>query len=70
MSCMEKLLNIRFDSEDPVTIAGFLTEKLQHLPRKGERVPYQGYVFQVQKSTPKRVVQVLIFKDKFLCRIH
>ncbi len=61
---IEKLLNIRFDSEDAVTIAGFLTEKLQHLPRKGERVPYQGYVFQVQKSTPKRVVQVLIFKDK------
>lgn len=59
-----KLLKINFDSEDVVTIAGFLTEKLQHLPRKGERFTYQGYVFQVQKSTPKRVVQVLIFKEK------
>jgi putative hemolysin len=61
---IEKLLNIRFDNEDSITIAGFLTEKLQHLPKKGERIAYQGYIFQVQKSTPKRVVQVLIFKDK------
>lgn len=59
-----KLLNIRFDDEDSVTLAGFLTERLQHLPRKGERLAYHGYVFQVQKSTPKRVIQVLVFKDK------
>lgn len=58
------LLNIRFNDEDVLTLAGFLTEKLQHLPRKGEQFTYQGYVFQVQKSTPKRVVQVLIFKNK------
>jgi len=57
-------LNIYFDNDDALTLAGFLTEKLQHLPRKGERFAYQGYVFQVQKSTPKRVVQVLIFKEK------
>lgn len=61
---IEKLLNIRFDNDDVVTLAGFLTEKLQHLPRKGERFAYQGYVFQVQKSTPKRVIQILVFKDK------
>ncbi|MFT6765669.1 MAG: putative hemolysin [Alteromonas naphthalenivorans] len=61
---ISKLLNIRFNNEDAITLAGFLTEKLQHLPRKGERFAYEGYVFQIQKSTPKRVVQVLVFKDK------
>ena len=60
---LEKLLNIRFDCEDAVTLAGFLTEKLQHLPKKGERFAYKSFVFQVQKSTEKRVFQVLIFKD-------
>lgn len=59
-----KLLNIRFDNDDVLTLAGFLTDKLQHLPRKGERFTYEGYIFQVQKSTPKRVIQVLIFKEK------
>jgi putative hemolysin len=61
---ISKLLNIRFDNDDVITLAGFLTEKLQHLPRKGERFTYEGYVFQVQKSTPKRVIQILIFKEK------
>ena len=60
---LEKLLNIRFDCEDAVTLGGFLTEKLQHLPKKGEQLSYSGYVFQVQKSSEKRVFQVLIFKD-------
>jgi putative hemolysin len=64
LDAIAKLLNIRFDDEDAITLAGFLTEKLQHLPRKGERYSYEGYVFQVQKSTPKRVIQVLVFKDK------
>jgi putative hemolysin len=60
---LEKLLNIRFDCEDAVTLGGFLTEKLQHLPKKGGQLSYSGYVFQVQKSSEKRVFQVLIFKD-------
>ncbi len=60
---LEKLLNIRFDCEDAVTLGGFLTEKLQRLPKKGERLSYNGYVFQVQKSSEKRVFQVLIFKN-------
>ena len=47
-----------------LTLGGFLTEKLQHLPKKGERVLYEHYYFQVQKATPKRVLQALIFRDK------
>ena len=61
---IEKLLTITFDREDSMTLAGFLTEKLQRLPKKGERFPYKGYVLQIQKTTPKRIIQVLIFKEK------
>lgn len=57
-------LNITFETEDSVTLGGFLTEKLQHLPQKGERILYKKHYFQVQKASPKRVQQVLIFAQK------
>lgn len=60
---LSELLAIEFEAEDAVTLGGFLTEQLQHLPKKGERVSYAGYTFQVQKASPKRVIQVLIFKE-------
>jgi putative hemolysin len=61
---LSELLQIEFKVEDSVTLGGFLTEYLQHLPKKGERVIYKGYYFQVQKASPKRVNQVLIFEEK------
>ena len=56
-------LAITFETEDCVTLGGFMTEKLQHLPKKGERVLYKNYYFQIQKASPKRVKQVLIFEE-------
>ena len=67
---LELLVNVRFDTEDAVTLGGFLIEKLQHLPKKGERLVYKEYVFQIQKSTEKRIVQVLIFKNKATYSSH
>lgn len=59
---LSEVLDIEFNTQDSVTLAGFLTEQLQHLPKKGERVTYGGFYFQVQKASQKRVLQVLIFK--------
>ena len=59
-----KVLSITFETENSVTLGGFLTEKLQHLPKKGERIIYKGMNFQIQKATPKRVQQVLIRPEK------
>lgn len=61
-----ELLNIKFPTKDVFTIGGFLTEQLQHLPKKGDRIYFNKYCFQVQKASPKRVLQVLIFKEKLL----
>jgi CBS domain containing-hemolysin-like protein len=61
---LEELLKIKFTTEDSVTLSGFLSEKLQHLPRKGERIFYEGFCFQVQQASARRVFQVLIFEDK------
>jgi CBS domain containing-hemolysin-like protein len=60
---LEETLKISFESEDSVTLGGFLTEQLQHLPKKGERVIYKGFNFQVHKASSKRVHQVLIFQE-------
>lgn len=61
---LKTVLAISFESESSLTLGGFLIEQLQHLPKKGERVLYKGFYFQVQKASPKRVLQVLIFKAK------
>ena len=59
---LEELLNISFKAETAITLGGFMTEQLQHLPKKGERLEYKDYVFQIQKATTRRILQVLIFK--------
>lgn len=61
---LRTLLNIDFHAEASLTLGGFLAEQLQHLPKKGERLLYKGFYFQVQKASPKRVIQVLIFQEK------
>lgn len=63
LETVSKLLNIDFeDVNDVVTLGGFLTAMLQHLPKKGEAVEYKGFQFFVQKTSPRRVSQVLIYR--------
>lgn len=55
------LLKVKFETEAAVTtLGGFLTERFQRLPRKGERLVYDGYSFQVRKVSSKKVLQVLV----------
>lgn len=60
------LLNIKFETTEVLTLGGFVTEQLQYIPKKGERVLYKGYYFQVQKATAKRVLQILVFEQNVL----
>ncbi len=60
---LSEVLGITFETETSITLGGFLTEQLQHLPRKGERISYKNYCFQIQHATPKRVHEVLIFQE-------
>jgi putative hemolysin len=61
---LQELLHMSFETESALTLGGFLTEQLQHLPKKGERVLYKKHYFQIQKASAKRVFQVLIFEEK------
>lgn len=53
-------LGIPFESQTSITLGGFLAEQLQHVPKKGERVFYKNMFLQIEKASPKRVLQVLI----------
>ena len=57
---LEDLLDIDFGPGDSLTLGGFLSEQLQHLPKCGECVNYRGYCFKIQEASEKRVLQVLI----------
>lgn len=61
---LEDLLEIDFNGDTCVTLGGFLAERLQHLPKKGERLLYEGYYFQIQQANSRKVFQVLIFQDQ------
>jgi putative hemolysin len=58
-----KFLGIVFESEDSVSLAGFLAEYLQRIPKANEQIIYKRYIFQVQKATPLRVQFVHIIKQ-------
>ena len=59
---LEDILNITFETDTALTLGGFLIEQFQHLPKKGERLWYDHYTFQVQQANSKKIIQVLIFK--------
>lgn len=60
---LTELLNIEFETEDAVTLGGFITERLQHIPKKDERFSYKNHLFQVQQTNEKKVLQVLIAQE-------
>lgn len=61
---LEKLLEITFDTKNATTLADFLMEHFNEIPRKGQLLSYKNYKFKIEKTTQKRIVHILIFKEK------
>ncbi|HLW72641.1 MAG TPA: hemolysin family protein [Candidatus Babeliales bacterium] len=57
-----KFLDITFVTEGAVSLAGFLAERLQHIPQKDEELLYNDFLFQVQKATALHVQFVHVSK--------
>ena len=55
------VLGIEFETEDALTLGGFLIEQLERVPKTGERLEYKKFHFKIQQATPKRILQVLVF---------
>lgn len=60
---ISNVLNIEFTDTQEQTLGGFVTERLHHLPKKGESLLYKDYWFQVQRATEKRIMQILVTRD-------
>lgn len=60
---LTSFLNISFEKTDSQTLSGFLNEQFQHVPKKGEKIMYRDYHFQIQQASAKRALQILIFKE-------
>lgn len=56
-------LAISFETETAITLAGFLAEKLQHMPKKEDQFVYKNLRFIVQKATVRRVLQVKVIPE-------
>lgn len=57
---LKEYLKIPFSVESSVTLGGFLTERMQHLPKKEERFYYKGYCFNIEKADKKRIISVRV----------
>jgi len=57
---LHPLLKITFNTQSAVTLGGFITEQMQHLPKKGEQLIYNDYCFTINKADSKRVISVNI----------
>jgi len=63
LSKLEPILNIRFNSEDAITLGGFLIEQFGYLPKENEEIDYSGYKFKITKSNIKKIERVLVYSD-------
>ena len=61
---VSEALHIQLSSRDSDTIAGYLCEKLGHIPAAGEYVTAGGYVFYVARMDRLRVSHVHCLRDR------
>ncbi len=61
---LSEFLKTPFETDHALTLGGFLTERLQRVPKKSEYLVYRNFIFQVQQANQKRVFQVLILPDQ------
>jgi magnesium and cobalt exporter, CNNM family len=57
---LSPVLGIGFETEDSITLSGFLTEQFQYVPKPGEQITYRNFQFKIYQASNKRIEQVLI----------
>ncbi|MGZ6251048.1 MAG: hemolysin family protein [Candidatus Chromulinivorax sp.] len=53
-------LKISFETQTAVTLGGFISEQMQHLPKEGECLIYKNFCFTIEKADAKRVIAIRI----------
>ncbi|GGP22158.1 HlyC/CorC family transporter [Silvimonas iriomotensis] len=59
---LNEALGADFTDEEFDTVAGLVTSKFGHVPKRGETIAFEGYRFQIVRADSRRVHSVLIEK--------
>lgn len=57
---INNLLNIRLESEDFLTLGGWVLEKIGHLPSSGDYFVFEKNVFMVEEVSQRRIISVRV----------
>ncbi|MBO8160297.1 MAG: HlyC/CorC family transporter [Thermosipho sp. (in: Bacteria)] len=57
---LERELNIVFPESDYETLAGYILENLQRIPKVGEKIRIDGFLFKIVAASKNRIEKVLI----------
>ena len=60
---LEEALHQKFESPGNETLAGFLCERLGHIPVEGESVKANGYIFRIEQMEGLRIASVHAVKQ-------
>lgn len=58
MDDLNRRLDLELPEGDYETLAGFLLEEMDRIPKRGEKLDYDGYRFEVVQAEPRRIVRV------------
>jgi len=56
-------LGLNLPKEDYETLAGFLLNQFQRIPRSGELIRYRDLIFLVKRASPRAILEVMVSKE-------
>ena len=59
---LEEATGLAMPEGDYETLAGFVLQRLGHIPRVGERVIEGGWVYEVHRATDRSIIEIKLFK--------
>jgi CBS domain containing-hemolysin-like protein len=59
---LNRIFDIKIIAEDANTLGGYIQEKLERIPKKGEKVKYRKFVFEVEKVGKRGIDLVKIIR--------
>ncbi|KAF0814040.1 Magnesium and cobalt efflux protein CorC [Andreprevotia sp. IGB-42] len=57
---LNEALKTEFSDAEFDTVAGLITQQFGHVPKRGEKIAFEGYQFQIVRADSRRVHSVLI----------
>ncbi|MEJ2268076.1 MAG: transporter associated domain-containing protein, partial [Nanoarchaeota archaeon] len=60
---LNKILGVKLESETSNTLGGFIQDRLERIPEKGEKIKFRKLTFEIEKVTKKGIEMIKIKKS-------